>query len=409
MILLSIVIPVYNEEKYLDNFLTDLLCKLEKLNWNYELILSENGSTDKTKLIAKRLTQKHQKIKLINLSKPNYGLAIKNGFLKARGKYLVLFDLDYYHIGFLRKSIKKMGGFDAVVASKLHGSSKDSRPWGRRVVTVGFSALLKILFRLKISDTHGIKILNRKKFLPIIKESCFTNEIFDTELLIRGQRKNLKLAEIGIEVKEKRASRTSVIKRSIKTISDLCSLKFKLLGEDIDEARFWKKIWLAMEILFTLVVGVEILKSSKTPAVIGEVHHQRQRQVEAGVKLFTGFGGKLVANRYLVASEEIKKRLLETLDFNIIFFAAHPNERAGIKEGERISWLFIPFFVWGLVNVIRDRQVWRKNVVFLWLAMSVIWAINFKKITDMALVGVIYWVWGVVVAGFYNLTRKIFK
>ena len=67
----------------------------------------------------------------------------------------------------------------------------------------------------------------------------------------------------------------------------------------------WQKVWLVVGALFILVVGGEILKVSKTDTVIGEVHHQRQRQTEAGVKFFEGFPGRLTANKYLVASRKV--------------------------------------------------------------------------------------------------------
>lgn len=409
MILLSIVIPIYNEEKYLKIFLTGLLRKLSKLGWDYELILSENGSTDKTKFIAKQLVEKYQKLKLISLAKPNYGLAIKKGFLKARGKYLVLFDLDYYHVGFLKKAIKKMDTFDAVVASKLHKSTIDSRPVGRRIVTFGFSMLLKFLFAIKISDTHGMKVLNRKKFLPLIKRCCFSNEIFDTELLIRGQGDNLRLAEIGINVKEKRTSRKSILKRVIKTVKDLMVLKIKLLSETLDINKCWRYVWLIIGTLFALIIGVEIINISRTDAVIGEVHHQRQRQIEIGMKPFTGFGGRLTANKYTVAVSEITKRVLETVDLNIIFFAGHPNERAGIKEGERIPWIVMPFLIWGVITVVTSNNGLLKRLIVITLIISVMWAVRFEKITNTALLGVFAWVCGVTFLGFYNLVKKVFK
>jgi len=58
-----------------------------------------------------------------------------------------------------------------------------------------------------------------------------TKEMFDTELLIKGQFEGLKLSEIGVRVEEKRRSRTSIVKRSLKTVKDLVRFKTTLIKE----------------------------------------------------------------------------------------------------------------------------------------------------------------------------------
>lgn len=171
----------------------------------------------------------------------------------------------------------------------------------------------------------------------------------------------------------------------------------------------WTKVWLVVATLFLLFTGNEVIKISRTEAVIGEVHHQRQRQTEAGVEIFQSPLGRLVANKYTVASEKVTLKILETVDVNVVFFAGHPNERAGVEEQERVSWLLIPLFTWGLVGVLRSSKGWFTNLVFLWLVMSIGWAMRFERIDERALVGIIIWVWGVIGIGSYDLVKKIFK
>lgn len=228
---LSIAIPIFNEAKYLESYLSDLISQLKKSKLGYEIILSENGSRDQTLKIARKISKEEHKVNVITTPVANYGNAVKRAFLVAKGDYLVLFDLDYYDVNFLLKSVPLLTTFDAVVGAKKGANSKDHRSPMRRLVTRGFTLLLKMFFNMKISDTHGIKILNRKRFLPLIKKCRFTKEIFDTELLIRGEYEHLKIGEIGVVVKERRSSRTSIIKRSIRTILDLFKLKIILLKE----------------------------------------------------------------------------------------------------------------------------------------------------------------------------------
>ncbi len=69
--LISIVIPVYNEEPILHAAVVDLRELLSPLGWNYEIILAENGSRDRTVEIAEQLAQKYPEISVISAGEPN--------------------------------------------------------------------------------------------------------------------------------------------------------------------------------------------------------------------------------------------------------------------------------------------------------------------------------------------------
>jgi glycosyltransferase involved in cell wall biosynthesis len=228
---LSIVIPVYNEAKYIDRFIPQLVKGLNKRGFDYELIISENGSKDKTLSKAKKLSRRFKHVTVISSLQANYGLAVKTGFLSAKGKYLILFDLDYWDISFINRALPMMKIHDAIVGSKWGKGAEDTRPNIRKLSTFIFSSILKMLFGMKISDTHGIKIINRKKFLPLIHKCRMTKDMFDTELLIRGEYEGLAIDEFGVKIVEKRASRSSIIKRAIRTLRDLYLLKTYLNKE----------------------------------------------------------------------------------------------------------------------------------------------------------------------------------
>lgn len=218
---LSVIVPIYNEELYLEKFVKDQIKQLQKTTLPFELILSHNGSTDKTLEIANNLQEKYKQIKVISIPTADYGLAVKQGFQAAQNDYLVLFDLDYYNIDFIRKSIPLLRKYDAVIASKTLKSSTDQRSKLRQLSSKIFSLLLQKLFNYKLSDTHGIKILKRKSFSDLIEKTHQKRDLFDTALLIKAQYKNLKLTEIPIEVVEKRKSRSSIITRALRTTRDL--------------------------------------------------------------------------------------------------------------------------------------------------------------------------------------------
>ena len=93
MISLSILIPAFNEENNLDNFIRKLLKKLN--NIDYEILIINDSSTDNTESIINFLTKKYKNIKKIN-NKKNFGFAksIQKNIYKVKKKYLVVLPGD---------------------------------------------------------------------------------------------------------------------------------------------------------------------------------------------------------------------------------------------------------------------------------------------------------------------------
>ena len=87
---ISIVIPIYNEQAILHAAIVDLRERLKPLGWSYEVILAENGSKDRTIEIGHELAGKYSdpndgQVKIISMGEPNYGKALQQGILLARG------------------------------------------------------------------------------------------------------------------------------------------------------------------------------------------------------------------------------------------------------------------------------------------------------------------------------------
>ena len=85
----SIVIRVYNEEKILPTAIAGLRERLKELDFTYEILLAENGSKDRTREIGVELGAKYPEVSMFSASEPNYGKALKEGILKARGEFVI--------------------------------------------------------------------------------------------------------------------------------------------------------------------------------------------------------------------------------------------------------------------------------------------------------------------------------
>lgn len=219
--MLSIVIPAHNEELILRHLVEGIVNGLADLPQGFELILSENGSTDLTLPLARELAQQHPQLVVLTSPEAGYGKAIKAGILQSRGDYVVIFNADLWDLNFLRTAVKLLGHYDIVIASKRHHESHDQRPFNRRLITWGFNKLLHVMFGFKGSDTHGMKAFRRVPLIPVVR-ACITNrEIFDTEVILRAQQAGLTTVEVPTVVEETRPSRYSPFVRIPRTLKDL--------------------------------------------------------------------------------------------------------------------------------------------------------------------------------------------
>jgi len=231
---ISIVIPVYNEEsileKEINNFFQETFHKLPSKYNDFELILVENGSTDNTLKIAEKLASQFCQIKIAVLDNPSYGEAIKHGIIIASAKYVAIYNIDFWNINFLRQGMDLIieNNVDIVVASKTLKNSYDKRNFIRRLITRWFNLFLKFYFHYQGTDTHGLKIFKKEKLISTVNECITKKELFDTELMIRAQYKNLKIKELPITVIEKRKSTYGILNRIYPTIKDLFIIKKSL-------------------------------------------------------------------------------------------------------------------------------------------------------------------------------------
>lgn len=93
--MLSVIVPVFNEEESLSVFYDELTKEIQKLDKNYEIIFVDDGSIDRSLEILKKIAKKNKNIKIYSFRK-NFGKAeaLTLGFQKAKGDYIVTLDAD---------------------------------------------------------------------------------------------------------------------------------------------------------------------------------------------------------------------------------------------------------------------------------------------------------------------------
>lgn len=225
---LSIIIPVYNEGEFLKSSITNLIKRIKKektfSSLKYEILLVENGSRDDSLQKCKNLERNCGVVKTYHLGFSSYGEAIKMGILKAKYPLVVIFNVDYWDIDFLKRALELIDKCDIVVGSKTLIPSRDKRPLLRKETTYFFNLLLRIIFNFPGTDTHGLKVLRKDKIIPLAKRCYAQRELFDTEMILRACKQKLVLTELAVEVKEVRPSRYNNLRRIYNTSRDLFTI-----------------------------------------------------------------------------------------------------------------------------------------------------------------------------------------
>ena len=199
-----ITIPAYNEENTLPAVLTEINEVMTGTSYNYEIMVVDDGSSDKTIEVAK-------KYGAITVSKKHQGLAetFKTEMqecLKRKADIIVHTDADgQYHPQHIPELIKKVEeGYDLVLGSRFHGKIEDM-PWLKRLGNIAFSRVLTSLTNIKLTDTTtGFRGFTAEVARNINYINTFT---YTQEQIIKAAKQGFKITEIPITTRKTRESR----------------------------------------------------------------------------------------------------------------------------------------------------------------------------------------------------------
>jgi len=190
----EIVIPIYNEERELEENINKLHSFLNKKLTDYlwRVTIADNASNDNSLTIAKKLSREKKQVSFIHLDQKGRGRAVKKAWRKSRADFLVYMDVDLSTDlnSLLPLILSLRQGYDIAIGSRLLSQSKViNRPLKREVMSRVYNILIKLFFRVKVSDAQcGFKAVNRAvvaDLLPHIKDNAW---FFDSELLITAEK-----------------------------------------------------------------------------------------------------------------------------------------------------------------------------------------------------------------------------
>ncbi|GMQ97836.1 MAG: hypothetical protein BMS9Abin17_0339 [Acidimicrobiia bacterium] len=227
----TVVIPVHNEASYLPGALPELLDEMDKVDAQITVVVAENGSSDSTADLVREAQRTYANLELLTLETPDYGAAMREGFMQATTEWVALFDIDYFSGQFLSDALDLGETADIVLASKRAEGADDRRGLTRRLATWTFNQVLRTVLSSRVSDTHGMKLLRSDVIAAIAPSVISTTDLFDTELVVRAERAGFRIAELPASVEEKRDAKSSLIKRVPRTLTGVWSIRQSLRGD----------------------------------------------------------------------------------------------------------------------------------------------------------------------------------
>lgn len=231
-ILLSVIIPIYNEEENILPVIEDTCACLDvsELKSNYELILVNDGSTDNSKEVINNIVKKNSNItvKHHDINK-GFSTALVTGFTKAQGKYITFIPSDgeirmqealrFYH---------DIGDADILVSSRHcpdQAIQKSVRPWYRDILSWGNRMLMRLILGFDPKGMEGIFVIRRDILQKISFKS--TSSLVCLEVIMNCRKNNCTFAKGIMHVTPRLSGRSKVTNKRVifKSFLDIIKLR----------------------------------------------------------------------------------------------------------------------------------------------------------------------------------------
>ncbi len=184
---LSVIIPVYKQEKTIEKDVKNIISVLDQIRYDYEIIAVVDGkSIDNSYKILKKIKSPNLKVFGYKLNHGK-GYAVRYGMAKTQGDYVAFIDagmeIDPNGISMILEHMEWYGA-DIIVGSKQHPASKVNYPLQRKIISFGGHLIARYLLGINIHDTQaGLKIFKRPVLVKVLPRLLIKNYAFDLEIL----------------------------------------------------------------------------------------------------------------------------------------------------------------------------------------------------------------------------------
>ncbi len=221
---LTIFFPCYNEERNVEKVTYDALAAAREVSNDYEVIIVNDGSKDRTAQIADRMAEKHPEVRVVHHEvNKGYGAALQSGFKNASKELVFYTDGDgQFKVKEIKNLLPHIERYDIVSGYRI----KRQDPVHRRLNAFMWGAMVNMLFKLKVSDVDSaFKLYKREIFDNITLTS--QGALIDTEILAKAKSKGYTITEVGVNHYPRTAGTQTGAKLSVivKAFIELYKLK----------------------------------------------------------------------------------------------------------------------------------------------------------------------------------------
>jgi dolichol-phosphate mannosyltransferase len=225
---LSFVIPAYNEEDSIETALGTLDEVVKDRKLQYEIVVVDDGSKDKTLSRAIKYARRNGHVKVVSYTKnEGKGHAVRTGFMQTKGEVVVFADSDMdIDLAIVSKYVDALEHGDIVIASKWHPDSVVNMALTRRILSHGFNVLVRLLTGAKLRDTQvGLKAMRKSALTNIFPRLCVKRYAFDVELLAVASLYGLKIVQMPAQLRIRESFRLTEV---LKMFQDLLGIAYRL-------------------------------------------------------------------------------------------------------------------------------------------------------------------------------------
>ena len=231
----SIILPAYNESARITATLDKILAHSTERGWNVEVIVVNDGSSDRTAAIVLEYAKKHAVLRLLeNPGNRGKGFSVRNGMLHAKGDILLFSDAD------LSSPIEEadklfaaiLNGADIAIGSRWIDSRLQIRkqPLHRRIFGRIFNLALRAILGLQFKDTQcGFKAFTRRSAQAIFPQQKIERWGFDPELLYLARKFGFTVSEVPVTWSHREGTRIHPLRDGVRMFVELLRIRWYAL------------------------------------------------------------------------------------------------------------------------------------------------------------------------------------
>jgi glycosyltransferase involved in cell wall biosynthesis len=238
---LSIVIPAYNESARLEGTLKLVMGCIERQQWDAEVLVVDDGSTDVTTDIVHHWMEKNPRLHLIkNEGNRGKGFSVRNGLLQAAGEIVMFTDAD---LSAPMEEAERLisaihDGADVAIGSRWLEKTRQTihQPLYRRFFGRCFNWVTRMVMGLPFRDTQcGFKAFKRSAAQVIFRLQRIERWGFDPEILFIAQKLGYDIREVPVTWGHDERSRMSYLKDGMKMLEEMAVIRANSMAGRYDE------------------------------------------------------------------------------------------------------------------------------------------------------------------------------